>query len=243
MDKEKNKRKYLWIYAVVLFSSAFVVLIITAFSQVRLNDNIEEYKSKLAEHENSINRFNVSLSSAAQEKEALRQRISQLEKENDSLKGITTDGGRPSLLEQRLERSRQSFDNLLKADALYGDRDLLACARALSKVNEEDLGSRSKERYQQLKDKVFLYATKELYRRGKEYYSEKEYLKAREHFEESISYDNTQYYEENSLYFLVRISNNLKEHEKMKEYADTLEKKFPNSEYIEMIADLSKQEY
>ncbi len=240
MDKEKNKRKYLWVYAVVLFSSAFVVLIITALSQVRLNSNIEEYKSKLAEHENSINKFNLSLSSAAQEKDALRERINQLEKENDSLKSVVAGGGSPSLLEQRLERSRQSFDNLLKAESLYEAEDLVDCARALSKVSEEDLGSLSKEKYRQLKGKVYLHATKELYRIGKEYYSQKEYLKARECFEESISFDNTQYFEENSLYFLALISNKLKEPEKMKEYADTLQKKFPDSEYIEVLANLSK---
>lgn len=44
MSNNKSERKTVWIYAVILFTSVFVVLLLTAYSQIKLNTNINKYQ-------------------------------------------------------------------------------------------------------------------------------------------------------------------------------------------------------
>ncbi len=235
MQKDKNKRKFLWIYAVVLFASAFTVLLLTAFSQLKLSSNIEEYKKKLKEHENSIRGFNLSLNSAAEEKRVLQKKIEELEKENTSLKSLAAGSSRPDLINQRLERSRYSFDSLLKAETQYKNDQHLSSAKALHNVYEEDLGENAKKKYTYLKSKVYVYAAKDYYRKAKEQLAKNNFEEAKKFFEESLAYDETAYYEENTLFYLALVSSKLNESDKVKQYANQLKAKYPNSEYVEKV--------
>lgn len=241
MQKDKSKRKFLWIYAVVLFSSAFTVLLLTAFSQLKLSSNIEEYKKKLKENENSIKGFNLSLNSAAEEKRELQKRIEELEKENTGLKSLAAGSSRPDLVNQREERSRQSFDSLLKAETYYKNNQNLSSAKALSNVKEEDLGETAKKKYTYLKSKVYVYAAKDNYRKAKEQLTKNNFEKAKNYFEESLAYDETAYYEENTLFYLALVSSKFNETDKVKQYADRLKAKYPKSEYIEKVEKLNKE--
>lgn len=238
MEEQKNNRKYLWIYAVILFASAFTVLLLTAFSQTKLNNNIEEYKTKLKENESNIKGINLSLNSAAQEKKNLQKRIEELELENNNLKSLTTGTSGMDVPNQIRENSKQSFDSFLDAKEKYDNGDLLSCAQDIRKVNEGDLGAKAKESYSRMKDKAYLYATKEYYRKGKELLKNNDFLKARSCFEESLSYDVSQYYEENTYYFIGYTSQKLKDPDRVKQCEEFLTKKYPNSEFIEKLNNL-----
>lgn len=56
MDNKKDK-KTVWIYAVVLFTSAFIVLMITAYSQIKVNKNIDYVRDKLGNSEKEKKQF------------------------------------------------------------------------------------------------------------------------------------------------------------------------------------------
>lgn len=235
MEKNKNSKKFLWIYAAVLFLSAFAVLLLTAFSQVKLSNNMDEYKRKLSERDNSIKEFSINLNSAAEEKTLLKQKLKQLEDENNNLKGVTNELGDFSTVKQRIERCRKSFDLLLHADNCYKQEKYVSCAEALKEIFVEDLGDQGAKRYSYLKAKVYLFAVKDFYKRGKEQMVLKNYLKSKDYFEKSLSFDETRYYEENTLFYLAFLSNKLKDQDKLKQYTQILTEKYPKSEYIEKI--------
>jgi len=62
-----NDKKTVWVYAVILFTSAFIVLLITAYSQIKVNKNIDEVRNKLGSTEKEKSNFQMSLSSALAE--------------------------------------------------------------------------------------------------------------------------------------------------------------------------------
>jgi len=51
MYKNKNS-KTLWVYAVVLFACAAIVLLWTGYSQIKINNYLQEYEDKLHDKEN-----------------------------------------------------------------------------------------------------------------------------------------------------------------------------------------------
>ena len=47
----KNEKKQIWMYALILFAGAFIVLLLTAYSQVKFQNNISDYQNKLSTEE------------------------------------------------------------------------------------------------------------------------------------------------------------------------------------------------
>lgn len=228
MDKEKSRRKFLWIYAVILFASAFAVLLLTAFSQIKLNSNVEEYKKKLSEHDVKIQGFDVSLNSAEKDRASLLSKIETLEKENNNLKSIATNGGNINFL----DKVKKSNDNLIKADSLYRNNKKVLAAQVLKEIGSEDLGEQGKARYNYLKLELYEEATKFYYKQAKKEMAANNYSKAKEYFETSLSFDEMKYYEENSLFYLVLISSKMKDKNMVDSYIQKLKTSYPKSEYI-----------
>ena len=230
----KDKRKYLWIYAVVLFSSAFVVLVMTAFSQIKQSSNIENYDKELKEYKN---KYTLSLDTADKDKKTLQDKITQLQSENNNLK-IITENNNSQILIQKIESCKNSYENLLQSDKLYSQEKYIEAAKGLRNVKEEELGEQAKKKYMFLKSKVYIYATKDYYKRAKHELSRDSYSKAMEYFEESLIFDETKYYEENTLYYLAYISSKLKQAQKLNRYSNDLIKRYPSSEYAEKVKNL-----
>ena len=229
MDKEKSRRKFLWIYAVVLFASAFAVLLLTAFSQIKLNSNIQEYKTKLNENESKIKHFDLSLTSAEKERNSLLSKIEALEKENSNLKSVTANGGKIDFN----ARIKQSNDTLIKADSLYRSGKKVQAAQTLKETSEEDLGEQAKIRYNYLKLQVYQEATKYFYKQAKEQMAINNYIKSKEYFENSLAFDDAKYYEENSLYYLAVLNSKLKDKKALDSAIQKLIVIYPKSAYIE----------
>ena len=234
MDKEKSRRKFLWIYAVVLFASAFAVLLLTAFSQIKLNSNIKDYKTKLSEHESKIKYFDLSLTSAEKERNSLLSKIEALEKENSNLKSVTANGGKIDFN----ARIKQSNDYLIKADSLYRSGKKVQAAQTLKEISEEDLGEQAKVRYNYLKLQVYQEATKYFYKQAKEQMAINNYIKSKEYFENSLTFDDAKYYEENSLYYLAVLNSKLKDEKAVDSAIQKLIEIYPNSAYIEKVNKL-----
>jgi hypothetical protein len=67
MAEGKNGKGKVWVYAVVLFTSAFIVLILTAISQIRFNKNIDEYRDQISNKEIEKSKFQLNLNSVLEE--------------------------------------------------------------------------------------------------------------------------------------------------------------------------------
>jgi cell division protein FtsL len=61
VSENGNGRKAVWMYAVILFSSAFIVLLLTAYSQIKLNKNITRYEGQIHDEKQQNINFKTDL--------------------------------------------------------------------------------------------------------------------------------------------------------------------------------------
>ncbi|MGE5472772.1 MAG: hypothetical protein ACM3UU_00965 [Ignavibacteriales bacterium] len=234
MDKQTNKRKYLWVYAGVLFLSALAVLLLTAFSQMKLTGNIEEYQKKIKDNENSIRDFNINLSSAVGERDALKKRIKELETENLAFKSTAAGTSNQYGLSQK-DKMQEAYENILKADSLFKSGKETESAQALKNVKEEYLGEEALKKLKRLKDSTYLTATKSLYAKGKQEYSKGNFSQAETALKDSLFFDKTAYFEENTLFYLVMVERKQQKPQEAQMFENMLSKKYPKSSYLEKL--------
>jgi len=238
LENQTNKRKYLWVYAGVLFLSALAILGLTAFSQMKLSGNDEEYKKKIKEHENSIRDFNISLSSAVGEKNALKKRIQELEIEIEGLKSTTAGTKNPDGI-SKVQDCRNDYETLLKADGLFKNDKKVSSAQILKNIREDYLGEEAVKKLNRLKDATYLPATKYYYLKGKDEYSKGNYAQAEMDLKDSLSFDKTAYFEENTLYYLALASSKQGKKDETKKFSGMLLDKYPKSSYSNKIKNLN----
>jgi len=238
LENQKNKRKYLWLYAGVLFLSALAILGLTAFSQMKLSGNDEEYRKKIKERESSIKDFNISLNSAVLQKNALNKRIQELESEIEGLRSTTAGTKNPNAI-SNVENCRNDYETLLKADSLFRSDKKVASAQILKNIREDYLGEEAVKKLNRLKDATYLPATKSFYFKGKEEYSKGSYDQAEKDLEEALFFDKTAYFEENTLYYLALASSKQGKEDETEKYSGMLLDKYPKSSYIKKIKNLN----
>jgi hypothetical protein len=56
-----SKKSKLCVYAIILFNIAFIVLLFTAYSQIKLNENLNSYKNQVINKETEKKRGSAKL--------------------------------------------------------------------------------------------------------------------------------------------------------------------------------------
>ena len=79
MYKNKSKNT-IWIYALILFTCVFILLLLTGYSQIKFNRSLNEYRNKLISSEEEINISSHNLKTALEENEMLYKKIEKLYK-------------------------------------------------------------------------------------------------------------------------------------------------------------------
>ena len=201
----KKDRKTVWIYAVVLFTSAFIVLMITTYSQIKVNKNIDDVKNKLGNTEKEKSNFQMNLSSALLENKKLNEKIQILDKEIEDARI------KESTLKQEIRNIQnenalkfENYQNLMRADIKYYNGDIKNCALILTReINKESLEKDAFQLYQKLLDMSVKKAALEFYTEGYEYYKEREYDKAIYSLDNSLSLEKNEYYSDDCYYFIA----------------------------------------
>lgn len=241
MNNSKDK-KTVWIYAVVLFTSAFIVLLITAYSQIKVNQNIDEVKNKLGSTEKEKSNFQMNLSSALAENKKLSENIVILEKEIEDLKLNETS------LQQEIKDLQnentlkfENYQKLMKADIYYYSGDIKNCSLVLTREIKSDLLEKdAMELYKKLIDLTVNKAALEFYREGYEYYKNKDYDKAIESFNNSLSLKDDDYFSDDCYYFIGYSNYKKGNLSSAKDAMETLISKYPDSTYKKDAEDFIK---
>jgi septal ring factor EnvC (AmiA/AmiB activator) len=84
MDEDKKKSS-VWLYAVILFFSAFIVLVFAGYSQIRLNKSLDNYKSQVFNTESEREMYQQHFASAQEMNEELNKEIDSLKNEISGL--------------------------------------------------------------------------------------------------------------------------------------------------------------
>jgi len=243
MSGGKNKKLNIWVYAVILFTSAFVVLLLTAMSQIKFNRYINDYRNQITTKESEKNKFKSNLNIALEENARLESEIQSLKEEmenlNDDFEEIKEESEK---IKAEYERTMHIYKVLVSAQNLYDKGNYTECAELLYKeaIDVNSLDAAAKERYQFLVDRTFKKASLEFYRKGYAYFKEGLYDAAEKRFLKSIGLADSEYYSDDCYYYLAYIKYKTGDKRAAASYIEALLTKYPKSTYTKAAKELLK---
>jgi len=243
MGGEKNGKNTLWVYAVILFTSAFIVLLLTAYSQIKFNKNIDEYKNQLSTEENAKINIQTNLGNALNENKKLNEDLKNLSKENEDLKTkVDVNDKELNNQKQKYNAMANAYDILIKAQNEYNEGNILNSAETLySKIDSKLLGKAGVEMYNTLIDNVYNKAANILYINGYNSYINKNYEEAIASLKKAYNYSSREYFSDDCLYFTAYSYYRIGNKNEAKAYMQNLINTYPNSSYKDEAVNLINQ--
>lgn len=200
--KETKKAK-IWIYAVILFTSAFIVLVITAFSQIKLNNNLDDIKNQAYNKETEKNKYQQKFSSAQEMNTKLNEEIMRLQEENNILHDAISDiKNEQENISAAIKKKNEANEGLFNALTLYLNRNVVESAALLKNIDAEKLDIKADEAYKALKLKVNAEAGKLLFNEGYTLYRTAHYTEAAEKLLLSSQYAPSETFSDKCLFYL-----------------------------------------
>ncbi len=204
--ENKNEKKQIWMYAVILFTGAFIILLLTAYSQVKFQNNISDYQNKLSSQEKAKLSAVTDLKSALKENERLNKELESLRnKLVDSEQEIATQSSKTTDMESKYNSTLTATDALVKALEYFNQKDYVNCAVTLKyDVKMEYLSTQGLSTYNNLIDKSYGKASLQLYRDGYKNYKSKNYAGAIINLNRAIDFSKkNEYYIDDAYYYLA----------------------------------------
>lgn len=243
MSEKKREKKDIWFYAALLFTSAFVVILLTAYSQIKLNKSIDEYESKIQSEIKEKYVYQYDLRMALQENkqlkeniESLNKKIDELEKEKSELsEKLEKEGG-------KLQDAINFYNILTAAEQEYQKGNLVKCAQLLHvQIDKNILGPVAKAKYDTLFANSNFKAGLQLYNEGYRLYRQRKFAEAAGKFLSSYELTQSDYFSDDCLYFAAYSFYYIGERNKANEYLQILIKKYPQSTYRNEALNLQKK--
>ncbi len=231
----KNDKKQIWIYALILFTGAFIVLLLTAYSQVKFQNNISEYQSKLSTEEkakiNVVTDYNAALKEIDRltaEIESIRNKLIQSEQ------NFKLEEGKTLNLETKYSNTIVCNDLLLGAYEYYNKEDYVKCALKLKyDINTELLTTKSKEIYEYLVSNSYNKAALMLYSDGYKSYKNKKFNEAIENLNRAIDFgQKNEYFMDDAYFYLAKSYYKVSKYNEAKLLINTFISNYPNSTFI-----------
>lgn len=243
MGHQDNSKTKIWIYAVILFTSAFIVLLITAYSQIKFNKNIDEYKRQIFNNENEKSKYLINLNSALDENIRLKEEIESLKKDYELLKDrLNSQEHEISRLKDDFAVKTSTYEALLQAMTDYRKGNMAACAEKLvHSINPALLNGEALEEYNFLLADTPKKAARQLFNEGYNYFKKKNYSQARENFVKSIEFADGEYFSDDCYYYLAYTEYLLGENDRAIECLNTLLERYPSTNCKKYAEDLKKR--
>lgn len=231
----KNEKKQIWMYALILFTVAFIVLLLTAYSQVKFQNNISDYQNKLSSQEKAKINVVTDLNSAVKENKRLTTELESLRsKIVESEQKIATEEARGVDLESKYNNTTSSTDLLLAAHDYYNNEDYISCAITLKyDINIEYLSSKASKSYNDLISLSYGKASKLLYGNGYRSYKNKNYSDAIISFNRAIDFSQKdEYYIDDAYYYLAKSYYRTSNYEEAKKLIVSFINNYPKSTFV-----------
>lgn len=242
MSGNRNERKTVWIYAVILFTSAFIVLLLTAYSQIKFNKNLSDYRNQISsESEEKVN-FQMNLNSALEENKKLRDEIRKLKEELAKVQTSEAEKDRKISSLNTAAAAQGNYEQLLLAESEYRSGRITSCAEVLlNSVNVDILDLKGIELYKYLKEKSFKRAALEFYNQGYNLYRNGQFYLAATNFKTSLKLESGEYYSDDCVFFTAYSEYRMGNIKDAEENANKLIKEYPKSNYVEEIKRLLEE--
>jgi cell shape-determining protein MreC len=147
----KSSTKFLWIYTIVLFAVAFVLILVSAIGQNKATQNVESLQRELEQNKSFFEGAQKSLTDITNENTYLKEENESLKKENDGLK---SEMKRYDEEEAADSRQESIYLAVLKAQSLYNQKKYSDCRAVLNTIDPSALSGDIKAVYENLDKRV-----------------------------------------------------------------------------------------
>ena len=204
MEDKRNIKAKIWVYAVVLFTSAFIVLLVTAYSQIKQQRNINDFKTQISKEQNENKKFQLSYANAQEMIGKLTGDNEKLSQENKGfLERIEKLYSEISTAGEESKAKVTQYEKLSEAQAQYLQGLVAESAKILKEIDAKALNEKGVEAYNLLSAKVYSEAGRQMFDDGYELYQEGKYTEAIEKFLLSRDIARKEDYSDNCLYYLA----------------------------------------
>jgi len=231
----KNEKKQIWMYALILFAGAFIVLLLTAYSQVKFQNNISDYQNKLTSEEKAKINVVTDFNAAVKENKRLTTEIESLRsKLVESEQKIATEEAKGVELESENSNTIFSTNLLLVAYEYYNQENYISCATTLKyDINTEFLSSEAKGSYNDLVLKSYWKASQLLYGDGYRNFKKENYNEAILSFNRSIEFSQKdEYFIDDAYYYLAKCYYRTSKFEEAKTLIHSFINNYPRSTFV-----------
>jgi len=233
MNTNTNKKSKIWIYAVILFTSAFIVLLFTAYSQIKMNKNLNDYKSQIYNKESEKNKVQQNFSSAQEMNAKLNEDIKKLEDENVVLENEISNLKKDNeSIEETLKIKSEAVEGLSNAIIEYLNGNIVACAGLLKSIDVANLDTKTVITFNVLTLKANAEAGKILFDEGFSLYNKAKYSEATEKLLLSAQYAPGETFSDKCLYYLAYAEVKNNNTTSALEHMNKLIASFPSSKYL-----------
>ncbi len=230
---KENKKASIWLYGVILFTSAFIVLLFAGYSQIRINKDLNDYKSQVFNTESEKNEYLRNFASAQEMNVELNKEISLLKEENAALnKEIDDLTDKNAILQETLRYRQEASDNFSKVISIYLDGDVIRTVEQLKAVDVAKLDQMTAETFKKLEEKVMAEAGKKLFDEGISLYERAKYTEAAEKLLLSFQYAPKAEFSDKCLYYLAYAHMRTGNKEAALEHMNQLVLEYPQSKYM-----------
>lgn len=239
---ENQKKSSVWLYAVILFFSAFIVLVFAGYSQIRLNKSLENYKSQVFNTESEREMYQQHFTSAQEMNEKLNEEIDGLKNEINSLKQIISELEKTKTsMELEYDKKSATVDNLSEAVIIFLEGKPAECVDYIKAIDTASIEEAQLKMLNTLKAEAGVQAGKLYYDEGYGMYLKGKYAEAAAAFELSYKYAPDAEFSDKCLYY--NSYSELKEGNKKAavEKMSFIINKFPESKYLSKAKNFIKR--
>ena len=233
MADKRNMKAKIWVYAVVLFTSAFIVLLITAYSQIKLKSNIDNFKTQISNEQNENKKYQLSYANAQELIGKLTGENEKLAAENksfsDTIDKLNSD---LNIIERESQEKMTQYEKLSEAQSEYLKGNIVVCAQILKNIDPEEFNEKAAEAYTLLSARAYSEAGRQMFDEGYKLYQKGNYSEATARFTLSRDISKDEGYSDNCLYYLAYAQHRTGHTTIAMDLMKTLIQEYPTSSFI-----------
>lgn len=242
MEDKRNIKAKIWVYAVVLFTSAFIVLLVTAYSQIKQQRNIDDFKTQISKEQNENKKFQLSYANAQEMIGKLTGDNEKLSKENKTfLESIEKLYSEISTAGEESKAKVTQYEKLSEAQTQYLQGNVVQSAEILQEIDVKALNEKGVEAYNLLSVKAYSEAGRLMFDEGYELYQKEKYTEAIEKFLFSRDMAKKEDYSDNCLYYLAYAQYRTGQTTVALELMKELSQEYPSSSFVKYAQSFIKK--
>ena len=226
--KKENEKNTIWLYAIILFSSAFVILALTAYSQIKFNRNIDDYRGQMEEQQQQKMDAQVNLNSALEENRIIREEITKLRTETTALKEENA-----SLSKKVMEGQMSIYYHTVLIAAVkeyaQGNKEEAARLLLMESFDSQNLSDEAKKQYDEILAGLSVGEAEKLYFQGYKAYTYGDYSTAANQLLLSARISDNEYFSDDCYYLAYYCMLKLGQTAQAEQVLQNLEEQFPSS--------------